>query len=101
MVEGAELRREDMDHRIDVVHSDPLTASLVDADGTLSCLLLHRLQDRVLQSTDACGAVALSDDHIVGGSIMQAVQVEDGDGVSLLGLEALYDTVDKCFRALG
>lgn len=32
---------------------------------------------------------------------MQSVQVEDGDGVSLLGLEALYDTVDKCFRALG
>ena len=32
---------------------------------------------------------------------MQSVQVEDGDGVSLLGPEALYDTVDKCFRALG
>lgn len=32
---------------------------------------------------------------------MQAMQVEDGDGVSFLGLEALYDTVDKRFSALG
>jgi len=29
------------------------------------------------------------------------VQVEVGDGVSFLGLEALYDTVDKRFSALG
>ena len=100
MVEGAELRREDMDHSIDIVHGDPLTAPLVDADGTLTGLLLHHLADRLLESADACGAVALSDDHIVGGSIMQAVQVEDGDGVSFLGPEALYDTVYKRFRAL-
>ena len=32
---------------------------------------------------------------------MQAVQIEDGDVVSFLGPEALYDTVDKRFSALG
>lgn len=98
MIEFAGVGVKYVDHDIEIVETDPVSALLAfKMDGEASSLLLDLYIDPVGYGFDLGGGTAFANDEKIRGSVFQAAKIQFKDVLSFYILDTIDDQFVKLF----